>query len=112
MNRGLTVPKEILTAREGRTLQALSRSIGWWTALLPLGLTILFALVIPAIADGEIVRISYPWVPSLDISLSFYVDGLGLVMALLVSGIGALIYLYAGRYLAWDRSLCYLRREK
>jgi len=43
--------------------------------------------------------IELPWAPSLGLSLSFNLDGLGLLFALLITGIGALIVLYASRYL-------------
>ncbi|MCY3833425.1 MAG: proton-conducting transporter membrane subunit [Chloroflexi bacterium] len=36
--------------------------------------------------------------PSLGISLSFYLDGLSLLFALIITGIGALIFFYAGYY--------------
>jgi multicomponent Na+:H+ antiporter subunit A len=39
-----------------------------------------------------------PWVPSLGASFSFRLDGLALVFALLVTGIGTLILLYASEY--------------
>ena len=39
------------------------------------------------------------WAPSLRLSLSFNLDGLGLLFATLITGIGALIVLYASRYL-------------
>ena len=43
--------------------------------------------------------IELPWAPSLGLSLSFNLDGLGLLFATLITGIGALIVLYASRYL-------------
>ncbi len=43
---------------------------------------------------------SYPWLPSVGLTLSFRLDGLGLVFALLVTGIGALIVAYGWSYLA------------
>jgi multicomponent Na+:H+ antiporter subunit A len=46
---------------------------------------------------GRIVEL--PWAPSLGLSLSFNLDGLGLVFAILITAIGALIVLYASRYL-------------
>ena len=46
---------------------------------------------------GHVVEL--PWAPSLGLSLSFNLDGLGLLFALLITGIGALIVLYASRYL-------------
>jgi NADH:ubiquinone oxidoreductase subunit 5 (subunit L)/multisubunit Na+/H+ antiporter MnhA subunit/multisubunit Na+/H+ antiporter MnhB subunit len=41
---------------------------------------------------------SLEWVPELGLSLSFYLDGIALLFALIVSGIGAGITLYAGYY--------------
>ena len=49
-------------------------------------------------AGGRLVEL--PWAPSLGLSLSFNLDGLGLLFAILITGIGALIVLYASRYLA------------
>jgi len=46
---------------------------------------------------GRLVEL--PWAPSLGLSLSFNLDGLGLLFAILITGIGALIVLYASRYL-------------
>jgi multicomponent Na+:H+ antiporter subunit A len=48
-------------------------------------------------ARGRIIEL--PWVPSLQLSLTFNLDGLGLLFALLISAIGALIALYASAYL-------------
>ncbi len=42
---------------------------------------------------------TYKWIPSLDINLNFYLDGLSLLFALLISGIGALVVLYSIYYL-------------
>ncbi len=39
------------------------------------------------------------WAPSLRLSLSFHLDGLGLLFALLITGIGTLVVLYASAYL-------------
>ena len=39
------------------------------------------------------------WAPSLGLSLSFNLDGLGLLFAILITAIGALVVLYASRYL-------------
>lgn len=74
--------------------------LGWIVALLPLGLTVYFSQYVMPIAAGEVFVVSYAWVPPLDIHLSFYLDGLSLLFALLISGIGMLIVLYAGEYLA------------
>ncbi|MEQ9487513.1 MAG: putative monovalent cation/H+ antiporter subunit A [Alphaproteobacteria bacterium] len=73
---------------------------GWLLALLPALLTIYFASFLAPISSGEPIRFSTPWVPALDIHLSFYVDGLSLLFALLISGIGTFIVIYAAAYLA------------
>ena len=43
--------------------------------------------------------LSVPWVPSLGLSLSFRLDGLSVLFAMLITGIGTLVVLYATRYL-------------
>ena len=78
---------------------------GWLVALLPLALTAYFASYTSAIARGETFVVSYTWASGLGVNLSFYVDGLSLLFALLISGIGALIVIYAGSYLAGHEHL-------
>ncbi len=73
--------------------------VGLVLALLPAALTLYFAQFIGAVASGETLVFSTPWVPSAGIALSFYVDGLSLLFALLISFIGTFIVLYAGAYL-------------
>jgi len=87
-----------LTARLG------TRS-GWALALLPLALTLYFASFLPRVAAGEALLFQYDWVPGLAIRLGFLLDGLSLLFALLISGIGTLIVIYAGGYLAGQRDL-------
>ncbi len=48
----------------------------------------------------EAVQHSVPWVPSLDIFFTVYLDGLSLLFALLITGIGALVVLYSIYYIA------------
>lgn len=68
-------------------------------ALFPLVVFGQLCLAIPAIAKGEVWTGSLAWVPSLGLALTFTLDGLGLLMALLISGIGALVIVYGGVYL-------------
>ena len=68
-------------------------------ALLPAALFVWFASLVPGIADGGRELVRHSWVPSLDIHLSFLIDGLSLLFALLISGIGFFIFVYAGSYL-------------
>ena len=48
---------------------------------------------------GRTSVISLDWVPSFGVDFSFYIDGLSVLFAGLISGIGALIILYSGGYL-------------
>lgn len=75
------------------------RAAGWLLALLPLGLAIYFASHVDLISSGGTLVSTYAWVPSLDVQLSFYLDGLSLLFALLITGIGALVVIYSGGYL-------------
>ena len=79
---------------------ARTRYAGWLLALLPAGLTIYFISLAPRVLAGERVAELIEWVPSLGLQASFAVDGLGLLFALLICGIGALVLIYAGGYLA------------
>lgn len=73
---------------------------GWWIALLPLALFVFFARYIPVIAAGEVVETSAAWVRDLGVTLSFRLDGLSLLFALLITGIGAMVVVYARGYMA------------
>ncbi|RUO23951.1 Na(+)/H(+) antiporter subunit A [Aliidiomarina minuta] len=74
-------------------------------ALVPAALTVWFASHIPLIAGGDIVVHEYPWIPGLDISLTMVLDGLSLMFAMLICGIGTFIVLYAGSYLKGHQDL-------
>lgn len=68
--------------------------------LLPFGLFVYFLSFIPQIKSGkEIVMFRNEWVPSLGIAFDFKLDGLALLFALLITGIGTLVYWYASYYL-------------
>jgi multicomponent Na+:H+ antiporter subunit A len=81
----------------------LHRRLGRWTgvalAAAPATLFLLLARHVPAVAGGAIVSESRPWLPQIGVDLALRLDGLGLLFALLITGIGALVVLYAGRYL-------------
>jgi multicomponent K+:H+ antiporter subunit A len=61
---------------------------------------ILLALEAPAVLRGEIVQTRIEWLPALGLNATFFLDGLGLMFAGLILGIGLLIILYARFYLA------------
>ncbi|WP_313690927.1 hydrogen gas-evolving membrane-bound hydrogenase subunit E [Halorarum halobium] len=58
-----------------------------------------FALVARLTVTGTHGLVGTEWVPSLGISLAFYVDGLSLLISLLASGVGVLTLTYSGGYM-------------
>jgi len=72
---------------------------GWLLGLLPAGISLYFLSLLPLVVDGgrEVVR--WAWFPQLNIHLSFLLDGLSLLFALMISVIGTFVVIYAGGYL-------------
>ncbi|MEJ5236985.1 MAG: hydrogen gas-evolving membrane-bound hydrogenase subunit E [Limisphaera sp.] len=77
----------------------LGRRVGWIASILPVisTLCLLSMLARTELPAGTVV--TWPWVPSLGVSLSFLVDGLSLFFGLVVCGVGILIFWYANFYL-------------
>lgn len=78
---------------------------GWVLALLPLSLCVYFALLTPQIRSGSSFSERTNWLPALGVDVAFYLDGLSLLFALLISFIGIFIVIYAGGYLRGDPNL-------
>jgi len=79
-----------------------SRWLGWLLAAAPASAFGLLLIQSPAILAGQTASWAMPWMPSLDLNFSLRLDGLSLLFALLVSGIGVLVLVYAGYYFAKD----------
>ena len=62
------------------------------------GMFVTVLLALPRLHEEKLIVYGLDWIPSLGISLNFYVDGLATIFALIVTGVGALIFLYAGYY--------------
>jgi multicomponent Na+:H+ antiporter subunit A len=77
----------------------LAGAFGWLIAVVPAGLCLYFATLLPQVASGRPIAVTYTWVPTLGVQLSFHADGLALLFALLISGIGSLVMMYASGYL-------------
>ena len=88
---GLWLPK--IGERFGRSACALGASI---TPLAALALLISHYEMVFA---GQTLLFSVPWLPGLGLDLSFRLDGLGFLFALMILGIGLLVILYARYYL-------------
>lgn len=78
---------------------AMGDKIGWCLSLLPAVLFGYFLTFWPTVTGDETLYYQYAWIPSLDINLSLMLDGLSLMFALLITGIGTFIFIYAGQYL-------------
>ena len=78
-----------LALRFGRNAAALAAGVVTLTALL------ILATQAPAVLAGRIVQIRIDWLPALGLNANFMLDGLGLLFAGLILGIGLLIILYA-----------------
>ncbi|WP_313412988.1 monovalent cation/H+ antiporter subunit A, partial [Brevundimonas sp.] len=74
-------------------------ALAWLTSLA--GLLCLVALF-PAVASGESVRWSTPWMPTFGVHFTLRMDGLAWLFAIMVQGIGALVVLYARYYMSAD----------
>ncbi|WP_107924118.1 Na+/H+ antiporter subunit A [Lysinibacillus parviboronicapiens] len=72
---------------------------GWFVLAVPATLVIIYASYIAKVAKGEVFQAELPWIPSLDISVVSYLDGLSLLFSLLITGIGSLVVLYSIFYL-------------
>ena len=81
------------------------KASGWLLALLPAALFAYFLTFLPAIGAGETVVQSTGWVSLLDVALTFLLDGLSLLFALLITGIGTFIVIYGGGYLKGDKDI-------
>ena len=75
------------------------KTIPFVYSLLPLSLFIYFFQFLGKIKSQGHVLFKYEWVPSIGIDLSFRLDGLSLLFALMITGIGALVFIYTIYYL-------------
>nr|MBA3893869.1 monovalent cation/H+ antiporter subunit A [Gemmatimonadales bacterium] len=96
----------VLLPFAGSLLPFLARRLGWgptattWIAAAgPLAGVALLAGYAPGVIAGGVVTARWPWVPALGLDLSLRLDGLSLLFALLVLGMGLLIVLYARYYM-------------
>jgi len=77
----------------------LRHNAAWALAAVPAILFTHFLSFAPLVAEGRSAKGSVAWAPSIGVDFSWFVDGLSLTFALLISGIGTLIVLFSGGYL-------------
>jgi multicomponent K+:H+ antiporter subunit A len=83
-----------LTIRAGRDACALACGLVTLLAL------VLLARHVPTVLPGGTVTTQIAWLPALGLNVHFFLDGLGLLFAGMILGIGLLIILYARFYLS------------
>ncbi|MEZ7883507.1 MAG: monovalent cation/H+ antiporter subunit A [Brachymonas denitrificans] len=73
-----------------------------WAALVALAALVQVGLLYPDIAAGEVLREELRWLPSIGVNFVVRVDGFAWMFALLVTGIGMLVAVYARYYMSRD----------
>lgn len=72
---------------------------GWLLAIVPSLVFLHFIGMLGMVSEGQPITGGFDWIPSLGVRFSWLLDGLSLTFALLISGIGTLVLIYAGGYL-------------
>ncbi len=75
---------------------------GWFVFCLSIILFIYFLQFLPEI-QHDAIQETINWIPSLGINFTAYLDGLSLLFALLITGIGSLVSLYSIYYLSKEK---------
>lgn len=78
--------------------------MGWLLSIFPAAAFASILLAYAGKTAGKPLVFSLPWIPSLGINFSLYLDGLSALFALIITGIGALIVVYAGHYFHGDHT--------
>lgn len=73
---------------------------GWFVLPLPIVLFAYWLSLLPGVRAGAPAEASQPWIPSLGVDIGLVLDGLSLLFALLITGIGSLVTLYSVFYLS------------
>jgi multicomponent K+:H+ antiporter subunit A len=84
----------------GLMIRAGRDACAWTTASVTLTALVGLLVHAPAVMRGEVIQYQLEWMPVLGLNANFFLDGLGLLFAGLILGIGLLIIIYARFYLA------------
>jgi len=71
----------------------------WTVLLLGIAAAAAFPFLVSRVSQGPVIQ-TVSWVPTLGVDLTLRLDGFSLLFALLITGIGALVALYAATYFA------------
>jgi multicomponent Na+:H+ antiporter subunit A len=76
---------------------------GWFVLPLPIVLFSYFLTFLSTTRHNDRISESMPWIPSLNVDFKVMVDSLGLLFALLITGIGSLVVFYSIYYLSKEQ---------
>lgn len=93
----LLLPIGILVTLALRRAPLTNPQAGWLIAAFPFA-AFLSVLYSASHMGGKALTFSTPWIPSLGLEFSLYLDGLSALFALLITGIGTLVVIYTGYY--------------
>ncbi|AWI85312.1 monovalent cation/H+ antiporter subunit A [Alloyangia pacifica] len=89
----------------GLMIQAGRRACGMTTLFVTFAALLGLVTHLPAIWAGETVTASVEWLPAIGLNVTLFLDGLGMMFAALILGIGALVIIYARYYLTRDDNM-------
>jgi len=76
---------------------------GWFVLIVPLLLFVYFAAQFPLRSGSAPLFQSLSWIPSLGIRFDLHLDGLSMLFALIITGIGFLVIVYSIYYMSKER---------
>jgi multicomponent Na+:H+ antiporter subunit A len=88
----------VVPAFAGPLLRRLTPYGGWFASIVPASLFLFFVRAGLSLPDGGAAVDTIAWVPSLGVSMTLRLDGFSLLFALLITGVGTLVTIYAGAY--------------
>ena len=79
--------------------------LGWFVLPIPFIIVSYLFSLIPTIRNGETLLFKLNFMPRIGMNYDVYIDGLGLLFGILISGIGTLVVLYSIGYLSMGEKL-------
>ena len=71
-----------------------------WSAAIAAAALVRVAVMFPQVRNGGVIRETIAWIPSAGLDFTIRVDGFAWMFAMLVTGIGLLVILYARYYMS------------
>lgn len=79
--------------------------LGWFALIVPAAIAAYLFTLIPTVSKDGPLHYTLNLMPRIGMNFDVYIDGLGLLFAILISGIGTLVVLYSIGYLSKSESL-------